>query len=74
MGYKVIAEGWDGATPVVEGISTPTAERAYAQVMPMLTYPLGRGQIEAGIRVPVYGRNLPAGQALVLGYFFDWSL
>jgi len=74
IGYKVIAEGWDGLTPVLEGILTPTAERAYAQVMPMLTYPIGRGQLEAGVRVPLYGRNLPSGQALVLGYFFDWSL
>ncbi len=74
IGYKVIAEGWDGLTPVLEGILTPTAERAYLQVMPMLTYPIGGGQLEAGVRVPIYGRNLPSGQALVLGYFFDWSL
>ena len=73
IGYKVIAEGWDGLTPIIEGIATPTAERAYAQVMPMLTYPLGRGQLEAGVRWPIYGRNLPSGEALVLGYFFDWS-
>jgi hypothetical protein len=74
LGYKVIAEGWDGRTPVLEGIPTRNSRRDFAQVMPTLTYPLGPGQLEAGARVPIRGRNLPAGEALILGYFFDWSL
>lgn len=73
VGYKVIAEGWHGATPVLEGIPVANASREYAQVTPSLLVPLRGGQLELGLRVPLGGKNLPSGEALVLGYFFDWS-
>lgn len=73
LGYKVLAEGWKGDTPVLEGIPVRSARREFAQVMPSLTYAVGSGQVEAGVRLPLAGRNLPAGHALMLGYFFAWS-
>ncbi|HSR42529.1 MAG TPA: hypothetical protein VLL48_10160 [Longimicrobiales bacterium] len=73
VGYKVLAEGWTGDTPIIEGIPVPSASREFAQVTPSLTYAVGPGQLEAGVRLPIGGHNLPAGHALVLGYFFTWS-
>jgi hypothetical protein len=73
LGYKVIAEGWDGDTPVIEGIPTENSSREYLQVTPSLLYPIGPGQFELGARIPLAGKNLPAGEALVLGYFWNWS-
>jgi hypothetical protein len=74
VSYKVMAEGWDGDTPIIEGIPTANGRREYLQVMPSLSYPVGPGQFEVGVRIPLKGRNLPSGNALVLGYFVNWSL
>lgn len=73
VGYKLLAEGWDGGTPVLEGVPVASAARAYAQVTPSLLTSVGPGRLELGVRVPVGGRNLPSGEALVLGYFFEWA-
>ena len=67
--YKLVFEGWDGDTPVQEGLSIVTSQRNYLQVTPSLWYETPLGAFEAGWRVPLDGRNLPAGGALVLGYF-----
>jgi hypothetical protein len=39
------------------------------QVTPSLWYETGFGAFELGWRVPIEGRNLPDGGALVIGYF-----
>ena len=67
--YKLIAEGWDSDTPILEGISIPTAQRQYLQLTPSLSYPTAGGSFEVGWRFGLAGRNLPAGGALVIGYF-----
>lgn len=67
--YKLIAEGWDSDTPVLHGIDIPTAQRQYLQLTPSLSYPTAAGSFEVGWRFALAGRNLPAGGALVLGYF-----
>ena len=67
--YKLVVEGWDGDPPIQEGISIVTSQRNYLQVTPSLWYETALGSFEAGWRVPLDGRNLPAGGALVLGYF-----
>ncbi len=69
-GYKVTVEGWDGRPPVLEGIRLASASRQMFHVTPTASYPVGTGALEAGVRVPFAGQNLPAGPALVLGYFF----
>lgn len=73
FGIQVIAEGWEGATPVIEGVPVPAAERAMLQITPTISYPAGPGQVKAGARISLAGKNLPAGTALVAGYFTDWA-
>lgn len=72
--FQLVAEGWDGGTPVVEGFRIPSAERSLFQVTPTVGYRLGPGSAEVGVRIPLAGENLPAGEALVLGYFASWGL
>jgi hypothetical protein len=67
--YKLVVEGWDGGVPILEGIRVTTDQRSYLQVTPSLWYETGLGGFELGWRVPIRGRNLPDGGALVIGYF-----
>ena len=67
--YKLVVEGWDGGVPILEGIRVTTDQRNYLQVTPSLWYETGFGGFELGWRVPIEGRNLPDGGALVIGYF-----
>ncbi len=69
LGYKVGLEGWFGDTPVFGGFDAPGAKREMLRVAPSLLIPGGPGQIEVGLRVPLAGKNLPAGHDFVVGYF-----
>lgn len=69
LGASVIAEGWDGGVPVIEGLSVATASRSMLRVTPSLSYALGAGSAKAGVQIPLRGKNLPAGNTLVIGYF-----
>ena len=73
LGYKLALDGWDGAAGVTEGISVPGFQRDLVQLQPSLTYGVGPGQLEAGARFALGGRNLPAGTALMLQYFTRWE-
>lgn len=67
--FKVALDGWYGATPVFNGVLADGAERDMIRVSPSLLLDVGPGQLELGARVPLSGRNLPAGSDFVLGYF-----
>ena len=69
LGASLIAEGWDGGVPVIEGLSIATASRSMLRLTPSLNYRLGAGSAKAGVQIPVRGTNLPAGNTLVIGYF-----
>ncbi len=67
--YKMVAEGWDSDTPVQEGVPIASGQRQYLQVTSSLWYETPAGAFELGWRLSLAGRNLPAGGALVIGYF-----
>lgn len=69
LGASLIAEGWDGGVPVIEGLSIATASRSMLRLTPSLSYRLGAGSARAGVQIPLRGANLPAGNTLVIGYF-----
>lgn len=71
--WKVALEGWRGESPVIQGFSIPSARREMLQVFPTVGWPIGPGALELGVRVPLAGRNLPTGPAVVLGYFTRWA-
>lgn len=73
LGYKVTVEGWDGSTPLLEGVQIESASREMLHVSPTVSYPAGSGAVEVGVRLPIAGRNLTAGPALILGYFLRFG-
>lgn len=75
FGLQAVAEGMKSVeSPIFEGIPLPAAKRSLLQITPSLTAGLGPGVLSGGIRIPVRGRNLPAGPAWVVSYFSRWSL
>lgn len=71
--WKLALEGWRGESPVIQGFSIPPARREMLQIFPTAGWPIGPGAVELGLRVPLAGRNLPSGPAIVLGYFRRWT-
>ena len=69
IGFKVGMEGWFGKTPVFFGLPAVGAEREMFRIHGSLLLNAGPGQVELGTRVPLSGKNLPAGTDLVVGYF-----
>ena len=53
-------------------IELARSERELIQVQPSIGWKIGPGVIELGARMPVWGRNFPAGPALFVGYFYSW--
>ena len=70
--WKLAAEGWLGRPPRIQGVRVASARREIVQALPSLGWQAGRGVIELSGRLPLAGRNLPAGPALGLGYFVRW--
>ena len=66
---KGAVDGWYGSPPILNGVRAKGAEREILRVSPSLQLSLGPGELEVGGRIPVAGRNLPAGAEVVLGYF-----
>ncbi|MEM6647380.1 MAG: transporter [Bacteroidota bacterium] len=70
IGWRMIAEGYlNVQDPTIQGIAVPSARRQALTVQPTLSYPIGRGAVEVGIRTTLAGQNVPAGVAFTLGYF-----
>lgn len=74
LGYKMAVNGWNGAAVVTEGAASPGFERDLVQLLPTLLYDVGVGQLEAGVRFALGGRNVTAGKSFVFKYFKKWEL
>ena len=77
--WKLAAEGLWGRPPrrrLPGGPELTLAldRRRLIHLLPSLGCRLGPGVIEVGGRIPVAGRNMPAGAALVVGYFGRFDL
>lgn len=75
IGLQLIVEGTKSVTtPVFERVRIPSAERSILQLTPRVSLEAAGGAFNLGARIPVAGKNLPAGTSLVAGYFTRWSL
>ncbi len=74
FGYKLIAEGFNGGAPTLLGLRVRTARRKYAQLTPTASWSTSHGTVEVAYRVPLLGRNQPAGGALVVGFFTNFAI
>ena len=73
--WKVAVDGLIGRPPVRTDFNLVLQNdaRELVQVIPTVGWKVGPGAIEAGLRVPVYGRKFPAGPVFTLGYFLSWD-
>jgi hypothetical protein len=67
--WKVAVDGFSGRPTEIFSAN----RRELVQLIPRVGWRVGPGAIEAGARVPLHGRNLPAGPAFTLGYFLTWD-
>lgn len=74
LGARLQVEGLDGLTPEIEGVTLASARRELLEITPVVSWAVGPGSVEGGVRIPVHGRNLPAGETVLVGYFADLHL
>lgn len=72
--WEMAGEGIWGDAPVKEGITLASSERRIVQLLPTVGIPTGPVTLELGARIPLEGRNLPAGPALRAGLFYPVDL
>lgn len=73
VAWKAALDGWNGMPGVTEGIAVPSFQRDLVQLQSSLGIDAGPGQVEAGARLVLGGKNLPAGPALLVQYFARWG-
>ena len=71
LSWEVAGEGLWGDPPVKEGIRLESEQRKMIQLLPKVGVATGLGdaRLQLGARVPLDGRNLPAGPSLRVGVF-----
>lgn len=74
LGARLQVEGLDGLTPEIEGVTLASARRELLEITPVVSWAVGPGSVEGGVRIPLHGRNLPAGETVLVGYFADLRL
>lgn len=73
--WKLAVDGLFGRPPVRNDFNLvlENETRELTQLIPTLGWKVGPGAVEVGARVPLHGRNFPAGPVFTLGYFVSWS-
>lgn len=73
--WKIAVDGQIGRPPLRTdfNLTLERDRRELVQLIPIVGWRTGPGTIEAGVRVPLHGRNLPAGPVFTLGYFLTWD-
>lgn len=74
IGFKAQLEGWFGAAPALGEMMLDKHERELIRFIPSVLVTAGPGQIEAGSRLPLSGKNVIAGPEFVLSYLTRFSL
>lgn len=73
VGYRVAVDGWNGAPGGAgDDVANPAFERDLVQILSGLQYDVGGGQVEAGVRFALGGRNATAGRSFVFRFFRGW--
>ena len=74
LGYKLAVDGIAGLTPELQGVRVENARRGLYRLLPSLFWRTGYGHAQVGTRLPFFGKNLPAGPSLTVGYLMAWPL
>ncbi len=73
LSWEVGADGLWGSTPRAQGLRLDDEGRRFLQILPTVGYGVGPGRVEFTSQVPVWGKNLPAGIGVSLGYRTVWG-
>lgn len=73
LSWEVGADGLWGDAPRAQGIRLDDEGRRLLQLLPTVGYAVGPGRMDLTAQVPVWGRNLPAGVGVSLGYRATWG-
>ena len=78
LSWKVAVGGLFGQPPVRRfpsgfDITLTQDVRRLVQLLPTVGWQWGPGSLQIGGRLPIAGRNLPAGPAFTVGYFAAWG-
>lgn len=73
--WKLALDGLFGRPPVRTSFDLPLEKdrRELVQVIPSVGWKVGPGAVQVGGRLPLHGRNLPAGPIVTVGYFVSWD-
>ena len=73
ISWRVGLQVLSGVAPRLVGMRVPSARRQMVELLPTVGRHVGPGEEQLGARFPISGRNLPAGNAFSVGYFFAWG-
>ncbi len=75
LGAKAVLDGIFGRNGSIQGVPVSNDERRILYVAPTLLYNVTDSTLlEAGLRIPLLGKNFPAGNVLTVGIFHTGSL
>jgi len=74
LNWEVAADGLWGEPPLAHGLRLEGDRRRLIQLLPTLGYEMGPGRLEFTGQLPLWGRNLPSGVGISLGYRTTWGL
>jgi Putative MetA-pathway of phenol degradation len=75
LGGKVVVDGIFGRTGAIQGIPVSNDQREILYLGPTLLYDFGGStMLEVAVRIPLLGRNLPAGNQVAVALFHSGSL
>ena len=72
--WEVAGNGLWGGVPLAQGFPLPGDKRRLIQLSPTLGVGFGPGRLEATGQIPLWGKNLPVGTGVSIGYRMTWGL
>ena len=74
LSWEIAGDGLWGKAPVSQGFLLVGDARRLIQVLPTVGMAAGPGRLELSAQLPVWGKNLPIGTGVTLGYRLAWGL
>ena len=74
VNWEVGFDGLWGGAPTQQGLEIPGSARRLLQLLPTIGVGIGPGRLELTTPIPMWGKNLPAGYGISLGYRVVWGM
>jgi hypothetical protein len=74
LSWELAGDGLWGRAPLAQGFTLDGNARRLIQISPTVGWGVGPGRLEATAQVPLWGKNLPVGTGISVGYRLTWGL